>query len=176
MQQSLPKETGENVIRLEWRIDGAFTAQAGELRLDLFACDRTDSPMQIIRYQLAPIQVREVPPPGEEVQSSEITHILARIQEEADKAVERIQSIQPPLAGERLEEMEKTVAEVKSTTNIVYNTYTSVSRALSELMARMNEVEAELAAIPAIVPLTADAYAALDVPDADTLYLVTENG
>lgn len=175
MQQSLPKEVGEEVIRLEWRIDGIFTAQAGELRLDLFACEQTDAPMQIIRYQLPPIQVREVPPPGEDVQRSELVQILCRIQEAADKAVERIESIQPPLAAERLEAMEEAVEQMEATVNILQEGYTSMSGTLSELLERVNELEAAIAALPAIVSLTADAYAALDAPDADTLYLVTED-
>lgn len=175
MQQSLPKETYEDVIRLEWRIGGAFTAQAGELKLDLFACENPESPMQVIRYQLAPIQVREVPPPGEAVQNSELVYLLARIQKEADKAVERIKSIQPSLAEERLLAAENAVSQMQTATEILQQWCASMENILSGLLERINSLESTVEAIPSIVTLTADAYAAMDSPDADTLYLVTED-
>lgn len=58
-----------NYIHLTWNISSLFTAEAGMLFLDLVAyCydgtganPETDPPDQIIRYQLPPVQIRNIP-------------------------------------------------------------------------------------------------------------------
>lgn len=137
-QQSLTKITEETVIRLQWRINGLFTANSGKLRLDLFG----HKGGQIIRYQLPPVEIRQVPPPGEEIRSSELTALLTEIQAAADDAKRVIEASGGITAAQ---------------------------------IARIDALEAALSVVRSIKAMTASEYAALENPEADVLYLVTED-
>lgn len=57
-----------NYVHLTWPVGSAFTAEAGSLFLDLFACcydagsnPDTNPPDKLIRYQLPPVEIRDIP-------------------------------------------------------------------------------------------------------------------
>ncbi|MBE6875251.1 MAG: hypothetical protein E7496_00730 [Ruminococcus sp.] len=70
-QTELPQELSAdgNYVHLTWNISSLFTTEAGTLFLDLVAyCydgtganPETDPPDQIIRYQLPPVEIRDIP-------------------------------------------------------------------------------------------------------------------
>ena len=156
----LPTEIQEQTIRLFWAVGQGFTAEAGTLSLDLFAsvfeknADPTqDTPTHVIRYQLAPVQVRPLPESDTILETHSYTDFLMQVKETANTAISVIEAM------------------VLDFENEIVN-YENAIRKLE------NDVSANTAAIAALTPivtLTQSEYDALEAPQDGTLYLIKED-
>ncbi len=153
------KEITELTIRLHWTVGQGFTAEAGTLRLDLFACAYADhadpvqdAPTHIIRYQLAPVQVRPLPESDTILETHSYTDFLMQVKQTANDAIAAIETM--------VRDFEEGFAGHEQ-----------------HMLALEQEVRANTNAIDALTPivtLTQSEYDALAAPQEGTLYLITD--
>lgn len=103
-ETTLSKFVNDNTIRLTWEIGPAFTKEAGELALDLFAyryeemADSTvDAPDYLLRYQLPAIQVRGLPDGTHVLDEQSYTAFLLMIREITAQFIEDTSDIRSEL-------------------------------------------------------------------------------
>lgn len=150
----LGKKTEGDVLHLHWIVDNTFTAEGGRLSLDLFgslyaqgANPAQDAPTHVLRYQLAPVQVRALPESDTLLESHSYTDFLLQVKAAANDAIAAIEAKIRDFEinyGQRFDILEDDV--------IANRTF------LEELTP--------------IVTLTQAEYDALDAPREGTLYLI----
>lgn len=146
----LTKTVGEDTITLQWEVGPRFTQEAGRLALDLFcyryeeeADPEEDPPDYLLRYQLPPVQVRELPDGSHVLDETSYTAFLLKVRTVAAEAI----------------------TDITAATGSVHRALAQMNTTISTLQTRVN-------AIPPIVILTQAAYDALAVKDPDTLYVI----
>lgn len=156
----LVKEVEAECIRLHWDIGAEFTAEAGTLALDLFACSyaqgadpTVDAPSHVIRYQLPPVQVRGLPESESLLESHSYTEFLMQVKETANDAIAAISKM------------------VKDFESELVNYEAHVVQLERDVMANT----AAIAALTPIVTLTQSEFDALETPQDGTLYVVKQD-
>lgn len=94
-------------VQLSWHVDSGFTAEAGELALDLYgvcyaptADPSADLPDAIIRFQLPAVQVRALPLGGNTLDSHSYTEFLLEVRAAANDAVAALEQMTAELDEE----------------------------------------------------------------------------
>lgn len=156
----LAKELQEQTIRLHWEVGQGFTTEGGTLALDLFGCafakdadPAQDTPTHIIRYQLAPVQVRPLPESDTILESHSYTDFLMQIRETANDAIAAIET------------------KVRDFEDGYVNYEQHVIALERDVRANTNAI----AALTPIVTLTQSEYDALESPQEGTLYLIRQD-
>ena len=129
----LMTESDENTVRLFWEVGKEFTAEAGTLSLDLFACHYVadSDPLEtdaLIRYQLPPVKVRALPDSNHTLDSQSYTEFLLQVRNAAEENLAEINAIveqfrsdfSVALIDERLELLETlTTTQLQALNNLV---------------------------------------------------------
>ncbi len=152
----LAKEVDAEVIRLYWNVGLDFTTEAGELALDLFACDAAEAeaaPSHVIRYQLPCVKVRGLPESETVLETHSYTDFLMQVKETANDAIAIIEKMVKDFEDE-LVDYEAHVAQLERDV-----------RANTEA----------IAALTPIVTLTQSEFDALEEPQDGTLYVVKQD-
>ena len=149
----LEKTAEEQTIRLTWKVDKSFTTEAGTLELDLIAYRSVaETPAQILRYQLPPVQVIGQPGNEETLDTKSYTEFLIEVRETAENAIAEITEV---------------VNGYKSELSGLYEDR------IAALESAVQQLQTAVAAMTPISILTQEAYDALPEPDPETLYVIT---
>ncbi len=151
-ESPLTMEMLENVIRLQWLVNGNFTVEAGTLALDLYGCryaedadPAEDTPDCIIRFQLPAIYVRGLPESESVLERHSYTDFLLEVKGAVNDGIAMI-------------EAETAAFEEK----------------IPDYDTQLTAMEHRMDAMIPILVMTEAEYAALETPDAGTLYVLTE--
>ncbi len=152
----LAKEVDTEVIRLHWNVGLDFTTEAGNLALDLFACDAVeaeDPPSHVIRYQLPYVRVRGLPESESILETHSYTDFLMQVKETANDAIAIIEKM--------VKEFEDELVDYEA--HVV------------QLERKVKENADAIAALTPIVTLTQSEFDALEEPQDGTLYVVKQD-
>lgn len=168
----LGKTVGEKTIQLTWEVSAGFTKESGTLALDMFAyryeeeADVTESaPDYLLRYQLPPVQVRELPDGSHKLDEQSYTAFLLKVRETAEQAIEEITSATGEVQSE-LKRLDRVVEYVNTAVTEV------MTPEIVGIRERTDELEFAVNHMTPIVILTEEAYQALAVKDENTLYVI----
>lgn len=165
----LTKSVGEKTIQLTWEISAGFTQEAGTLSLDLFAYryDTEDEavPDYLLRYQLPPIQVRELPDGSHKLDEQSYTAFLLKVRETAEQAIEEITNVSGTIQSE-IKRLDRVVEYVDTAVTEV------ITPEVAELREQTDELSFTVSRMTPIVILTEEAYQALEVKEENTLYVI----
>ncbi len=178
-QTELTMEVQEEVLRLCWKIDGSFTAEAGRLSLDLYGClyaadaePSVEAPEAVIRYQLPPVQVRALPESEGVLDSQSYTEFLLEVRAAANDAIEMIEQATAEFE-EKIPEYDAALSHIIQTIVQQDSMIKELKSKAAELDARVADLETRMAGVKPVVSITQSAFEALEEPDPDTLYVVT---
>lgn len=158
-ESPLTMEVLENIIRLQWLVNGIFTVEAGTLALDLYGCryaeednPAEDPPDCIIRFQLPAIHVRGLPESESILERHSYTDFLLEVKGEVNDGIAMI-------------EAETAAFEEK---------IPDYDAQMTHLENKQDYLENRMDAMIPISVMTEEAYDAIAAPDENTLYVLTE--